>query len=78
MPGVVRAYDNELRGDGNQMFAFEDTNFANIAESFGCTGIRVESPADLAGAFEATLAAKGPVVIDVVTDLNAFPQKPWS
>ena len=78
MPGVIRAYDQALRGDGRLMFRFEDTNFARMAETFGCTGVRVESPDDLADAFEAALNADGPVVVDVVTDIDALPQKPWS
>jgi len=42
-------------------------NFAEVAESVGITGIRVEKGADLRGALERALATDGPVLVDVVT-----------
>ena len=77
MPGVVRAYGDKLGGNAKEMFTFQDTDFAKVAESFGCTGIRVERPENLGAAFKSALKQDGPVVIDVVTDINAMPQKPW-
>lgn len=77
MPGVIRAYDNNLRGNGKEMFTFEDTDFSDIAESFGCTGFRVEARGQLEDAFNSALNEERPVVIDVVTDIDAMPQKPW-
>ena len=47
-------------------------NFARIAEDMGALGIRVEKPADLPGALAQALAANRPVVIDVVTDIDAL------
>ena len=78
MPGVIRSYGNELRGRGREMFTFENTDFSAIAESFGCLGIRVEDPADIGAAMEKALKADRPVVIDVVTDIDALPQKPFA
>ena len=45
-------------------------NFASFAESFGATGIRVESPEELPDAVTRALAlsAETPVVLDVVCD----------
>jgi acetolactate synthase-1/2/3 large subunit len=43
-----------------------ETNYAKVAEAMGCHGVRVESPAALAGALRSALAAKGPSVVDVV------------
>jgi acetolactate synthase-1/2/3 large subunit len=57
---------------------FQNTDFAEIARSFGLTGIRVERAEDLAPAFERALAADHTVVIDVVTDINAVPPQPWA
>jgi pyruvate dehydrogenase (quinone) len=45
-----------------------DVPFAGVAELLGLRGIRVEDPADLAGAWATALAADRPTVIDVVTD----------
>ena len=38
----------------------------------GAVGIRVERPGDIAPALERALAADRPVVIDVVTDIDAL------
>ena len=46
---------------------FAPTNFADVARSMGCNGIRVESPGDLPAAFAEALAAPVATVIDVVT-----------
>ncbi len=78
MPGVIRAYEQNLRGKGREMFTFQPTDFAAVAESFGCMGIRVEDPGELQAAFQKALAANRPVVIDVVTDIDALPIPPWS
>lgn len=45
-----------------------DFNYARYAESLGFIGIRVESPEQVAAAWEKALSADRPVVIDAVTD----------
>jgi acetolactate synthase-1/2/3 large subunit len=40
-------------------------DFARLAELFGATGLRVESPADLGKALEGTAGHAGPVIIEV-------------
>ena len=60
------------------MWGFSEVNFAKVAESLGCVGIRVENPAELPRAFERAFAARRPVVIDAVTDHRAFAQKTWT
>jgi thiamine pyrophosphate-dependent acetolactate synthase large subunit-like protein len=40
--------------------------------------LRVERPGDLRNALEQALEANRPVVVDVVTDIEALPQPPWS
>jgi acetolactate synthase-1/2/3 large subunit len=44
------------------------TDFATVAEGFGCVGIHVDRPADIRPALAAALDADRPVVIDVRTD----------
>jgi acetolactate synthase-1/2/3 large subunit len=78
MPGVVRAYGNQLRGRGTEMFAFEKTDFAEVARSFGCIGLRATTPGEFREAFRAALAADRCVVIDALTDLQAMANKPWA
>ncbi len=51
----------------------EDANYAELAEGFGLTGIRVEDPNDVDGAWQQAFAADRPVVMDVLTDKNVPP-----
>ena len=51
-----------------ELWGFEPVDFARVAESFGCLGMRVEEPGEIGPAIERGLAAARPVVIDVVTD----------
>ena len=61
------------RGPGSDdLWVFEDVDFARVARSMGCLGIRVEDPARIRPALEEAVAAGGPVVVDVVTDIDAM------
>ncbi|MDB5957961.1 thiamine pyrophosphate-binding protein [Ramlibacter sp.] len=62
----------------DDLWRMRPTNFAQVAESFGCAGIRVEHPCELRGALERAIALKKPVVVDVVTDVGAFAPKAWT
>jgi acetolactate synthase-1/2/3 large subunit len=69
------AYNNQPRGGWTDMWTFTHVDFARIAEGFGCVGIRVERPVELKGALERAFAMDQPVVIDVVTDINAVAKR---
>ena len=71
-PGFDRAYGGRQTEQGRELWTYSDVDFATIAEAMGALGIRVEHPADLPGALETAFAAKRPVVIDVVSDIDAF------
>ena len=60
------------RGDGSpeELWVFEDVDFAKIAESMGCFGVRVTRAGDLREALAAALAAQRPAVVDVVSNIN--------
>ena len=47
---------------------FPDTDYALIARGFGCEGLSVRDPAELAPALEAAFSANGPVLLDVRVD----------
>ena len=47
---------------------FPDTDFAMIARGFGCEGLAVKEPSELAPALAAAFAANGPVLLDVRVD----------
>jgi acetolactate synthase-1/2/3 large subunit len=72
------AYGGKQRGRAEEMWRFPDVNFAKVAESFGCAGIRVEKPGELNGALKQALGMNKPVVVDVVTDLYAIAPHPWT
>jgi acetolactate synthase I/II/III large subunit len=54
------------------MWTFSKVNFARIAEDMGAFGIRVEKPGEIGPAIAQGLKANRPVVIDVVTDIDAL------
>ncbi len=78
IPGIKRAYGEVMRGRGSELFMHNDVNFADVARSFGCIGLRAETPDQLRQALADALTAEGPVVIDAVSDIDAFPDRPWS
>ena len=59
------------RYDTSQLL--EDVNYADYAKLLGFTGIRVESPQDVAEAWDAAFAADRPALLDVRTDPNVPP-----
>lgn len=74
--GMQKAYGTSA-GNPDEVLRFEPTNYARIAEDFGCRGIRVEAPAEIAPAIRSALQADRPVVIDVVTDPTCHPPAVW-
>jgi acetolactate synthase-1/2/3 large subunit len=52
---------------------FSNTDYAAIARSFGCVGIRVERPSEIRPALEKAFASGRPAIIDVVIDQNILP-----
>ncbi|MHB1005682.1 MAG: thiamine pyrophosphate-binding protein [Chloroflexota bacterium] len=71
------AYGDSLKGPARDKWIFRKTNFAAVAESLGCLGIRVEEPSALRGAFDRAFSANRPVVVDVATAIEAMPLAPW-
>ncbi len=78
IPHFDKAYGGDPDERGRAMWGFGKVNFAKVAESLNCVGMRVEKPAELARALEQAFAAGRPVVIDAVTDHRAFSQKTWT
>ncbi len=64
--GYVKALQQAQFEGRFQSSDLNEMNYANIAEHFGCKGIRVEDPGELAGAIKAGMAETGrPTVVDV-------------
>ena len=70
--GFDRVYGGKQTEKALEMWVFTEVDFAGLAEHIGAIGIRVEKPADLASAFDRALSADRPVVLDVVTDIDAL------
>lgn len=70
--GFDRVYGGQQTEQARELWTFSKVNFAAIAENMGAMGIRVEKPGDLEGAMAKALAANRPVIIDVVTDIDAL------
>ena len=70
--GFDRVYGGEQTAEALRLWQFTDVNFATIAESMGAVGIRVEKPSELPAALQEAFAANRPVIIDVVSDIDAL------
>ena len=55
----------------------KSVNFANVAQSLGCAGFRVEKPADIRGALDKALACGKPAVVDIVSDAAIQAKRGW-
>ena len=60
------------------MWVLNEVNFAKIAQDMGAVGIRVEKPGELKGALEQAFKANAPVIIDVVSDIEALAPLAWA
>jgi len=65
--GYVKALQHAMYDGEYQSSDLMETNYANVAEAFGCQGIRVDDPEKLGDAISTGLAERDrPTVIDVV------------
>ena len=74
--GFDRAYGGQQTPEGRRLWTFTDVDFARLAEGMGAIGIRVTRPGHLRSALEQALEAERPVVVDVVTDIEALAPLP--
>ena len=70
--GFDRAYGGTQTEQARELWTFRKVNFARIAEDMGALGMRVEKPADMGPALKQALSANRPVILDVVTDIDAL------
>ena len=65
--GYVKALQHTMFAGRYESADLHELDYASIAKAYGCQGIRVEDPVELAAALTAATAAKTvPTVIDVV------------
>jgi acetolactate synthase-1/2/3 large subunit len=70
--GFDRVYGGKQTEQARELWTFSKVDFARIAEDMGALGIRVEKPGEIGPAVARALRADRPVVIDVVTDIDAL------
>jgi len=70
--GFDRVYGGKQTEQALELWTYTKVNFAKIAEDMGAIGLRVENASDFAPALQRALAADRPVIIDVVTDIDAL------
>ena len=70
-------YGGQTSGS-DELWMLSDVDFAKVAETMGCFGIRVEQPSELQGALEQAFASGKPAVVDVGTDIAGIAPRAWS
>ncbi len=75
--GTERAYAG-YSGNSDEVWHFLDIDFARVAQSIGCFGVRVENPSQLRPALEAAFASGRPAVVDVASDIEGIAAPAWS
>jgi acetolactate synthase-1/2/3 large subunit len=70
--GFDRVYGGTQTEQARELWTFSKVNFARLAEDMGAVGIRVEKPGEIGAAIDTALKADRPVVIDVVTEIDAL------
>ena len=74
--GVEQTYGGRTVGS-DELWLFEDADFARIAESMGCLGITVNKPSELSSALDRAFAAEKPAVVDVKTHIEGIATPAW-
>jgi acetolactate synthase-1/2/3 large subunit len=77
MPDIHKVYEGRP-GKPEELYRFEPVSFARIAQDMGCSGIRVEHPAEIKDAIRQALAAGTPTVVEVMTGLHYRAPEPWA
>jgi len=70
--GFDRAYGGQQTEQARELWTYNKTDFARLAEDMGALGIRVEKSGEIAPALERALKAGRPAIVDVVTDIDAL------
>ena len=75
--GDEAAYIGRENDNSADLWRFNDTNFAQIAESMGALGIRVTDPNQINSALDQAVSANRPAVVDIVSDGDVAAAPPW-
>jgi acetolactate synthase-1/2/3 large subunit len=74
---VDNAYKNLSSKQSDDLWRLRQVDFAAIAETFGCVGMRVTDPKNLESTIAKAIGFNKPVVVDVITDVTAMAKNAW-
>ena len=76
---AVMVVNNNHSGGVAESAAFQkDVNFANVANSMGCAGFRVEKPADIRNALDKALACGKPAIVEIIGNAAIRAKRGWA
>jgi acetolactate synthase-1/2/3 large subunit len=75
---VIVVNNNYSGGVGETSPFNRDVNLAQVAQSFGCFGERVERPDGIKPALDRAIASGRPAVVEVLSDTTARAQRGWA
>ncbi len=78
IPTVRRVYQGTYPERDGEMWRFSGVSLAQIAESLGGRGFRVERPQDIGPALKQALECGGPAIIEVMSDIEALAPTAWA
>lgn len=74
--GVEKTYGGRTAGS-DELWLFEDTDFAKVAESMGALGITVNKASEISGALDQAFSSGRPTVVDVKTHVEGISPPTW-
>lgn len=74
--GVERIYGGRTAGS-DELWLFEDSDFAKMAESMGALGITVNRPGEISSALDQAFESGRPTVVDVKTHVEGISPPTW-
>ncbi len=76
---AVMVVNNNYSGGVAETAAFQkEVNLANVANSMGCAGFRVEKPADMRNALDRALACGKPAIVEIIGDASIRAKRAWA
>jgi acetolactate synthase-1/2/3 large subunit len=77
-PFFDQGYGGHAPTSAENMWIFRTVDYAKLAESMGCIGLRAETPSELANALSTAMASDRPAVIDAISDMQVIAPIGWS
>jgi acetolactate synthase-1/2/3 large subunit len=79
IPLVKHAYKEKRDHLADEMWRFsKNADLAKVAEAFGCTGLRIETPSQLRDTLPRAFAMNKPVLLDCISDDTALAPTAWT